>query len=85
MSDYISRDDALNALREYPVTKLKTVIRRLPSADVAPIRHGRWINCEWVESGFKFVRCSECKHDDMNSRMYKYCPNCGAKMDKENN
>lgn len=40
MTDYIKRDDALNALREYPVTKLKTAIRRLPSADVAPVRMG---------------------------------------------
>ena len=59
------------------------VIDDLPPADVAPIKHGRWVNCEFVESGFKFVRCSECKHDDMNRRMYKYCPNCGTKMDKE--
>jgi len=37
MNNYIKRDDALNALREYPVTKLKTAIRRLPSADVVEV------------------------------------------------
>lgn len=73
MSDYIKREDALNALREYPVTKLKTAIRRLPSADAAPIRHGRW---DFDMSG---AWCSVC--GEYSEGEYHYCPNCGAKMD----
>ena len=48
-------------------------------ADVAPVRHGRWIcRNKWKPSEFKY-ECSIC-HDgsDLES---KYCPNCGAKMD----
>lgn len=79
MSDYIKREDALNALREYPVTKLKTAIRRLPSADVAPVRHGRW------EKNDDYT-CSLCGYRMViGDGAYNYCPNCGAVMDGENN
>lgn len=80
MTDYIKREDALNALREYPVTKLKTAIRRLPSADVAPIRHGRWVVIDAEEP--RRYGCSECKRLSWN--MENYCGNCGARMDGEN-
>lgn len=54
-----------------------------PTADVAPVRHGRWMpeSCDWV--------CSECGEDALNSPYSglqvtsSYCPHCGAKMDKE--
>lgn len=84
MSDYIKREDALNALREYPVTKLKTAIRRLPSADVAQVRHGRWEcgeeNSWWCPvcgMGFDLL------HGTPQENLYNYCPNCGARMDGE--
>ena len=79
MSDYIKREDALNALREYPVTKLKTAIRRLPSADVAPVRHGHWEVIDAEEP--RRYGCSECKRLSWN--MDNYCGNCGARMDGE--
>lgn len=77
MTDYIKREDALNALREYPVTKLKTAIRRLPSADVAPVRHGRWEVVDAEEP--RRYGCSACKR--LSWHMDNYCPNCGARMD----
>ena len=77
MTNYIKREDALNALREYPVTKLKTAIRRLPSADVAPVRHGRWVVIDAEEP--RRYGCSECKRLSWN--MENYCGNCGARMD----
>lgn len=90
MSDYIKREDALNALREYSVTKLKTAIRRLPSADVAPVRHGHWIHVDDVYdiSGMykgEVWECSECGYrferlKDSGISM-KVCHDCGARMD----
>ena len=77
MSDYIKREDVLNALREYPVTKLKMAIRRLPSADVAPVRHGRWVVIDAEEP--RRYGCSECKR--LSWHMENYCGNCGARMD----
>lgn len=60
----------------------------LPSADVAPVRHGRWILVrpgEWSAA----LQCSECgrrivvdpKNGDLE-KDYPFC-HCGAKMDKE--
>lgn len=52
----------------------------LPAADVVEVRHGRWI-----ENTF----CSCCGGFDEDDKgniiqsFYNYCPNCGARMDKE--
>lgn len=86
MSDFIKREDALNALREYPVTKLKTAIRRLPSADVAPVRHGKYIGTEFDGyadgcPAYYEWKCSECGcMFEEEEPTYNYCPNCGARM-----
>ena len=53
---------------------------RLPAADVAPVRHGHWIECNY---GLTF-ECSECKYPT-EYNLTDYCPNCGAKMDGDKN
>lgn len=53
----------------------------LPTADVAPVVHGRWIE------DHDYLKCPECgvmvKWDftffDIGN--WNYCPNCGAMMD----
>ena len=48
-----------------------------PAADVAPVRHGRWI-----ASHDEFCQCSLCKYPVYAAwNTTNYCPNCGAKMD----
>lgn len=71
----------------------KAVIRCVPSADVAPVVHARWVECDWLEPcvhGFgtiryanKGLKCTNCVHVFKNDILWKdnYCPNCGAKMD----
>ena len=56
-----------------------------PAADVAPVRHGRWIyeaETIYTKSGY---RCSVCRTPLWLSpdvpQAFTYCPNCGAKMD----
>ena len=52
----------------------------LPTADVAPVRHGRWeTNSDRPDS----LICSVCKcgFDMWKHDPHNYCPNCGAKMD----
>ena len=54
-------------------------IDAIPAADVAPVRHGRWIYDKKAQRPY----CSVCKgyfYGATNSPM-SYCPNCGAKMD----
>lgn len=57
------------------------------AADVAPLRHGRWI-C--IREEHDEYECSVCGFVDSNCSGYygshdvteqDYCPNCGAKMD----
>ena len=53
------------------------LIKQFPTADVAPVVHGRWIE-DW--SGI--ITCSECKRGyNLIAKFTNYCPNCGAKMD----
>lgn len=60
-----------------------------PAADVVEVRHGRWIPeaCESVSKRNRLIEyrvysCSICGRS--NGRVKKkYCPNCGARMDKE--
>lgn len=53
------------------------------AADVAPVRHGRWIGYDG--DSWKCSICGEedCYAYDLNVNRFtdKYCPNCGAKMD----
>ena len=67
-------------------------VRRLLSipADVAPVRHGRWEEMHYeggILDGTNFDRCSVCGYervfdDPAFKTVFKYCPNCGAKMDE---
>lgn len=54
----------------------RNIFRKDLAADVAPVRHGRWINHGWS------TVCSECGEDYAFAKR-NYCPNCGAKMDGE--
>ena len=47
----------------------------VPAADVAPVRHGYWIECKY---GLTF-ECSECKYPT-EYNLTNFCPNCGAKL-----
>ena len=55
-------------------------IDNFPTADVAPVRHGRWVNENF------YTRCSVCGkmaiYDKYGQEVESdYCPNCGARMD----
>ena len=64
-------------------------LEAFPTADVAPVRHGYWIEQEnWALDDYYYT-CSACgtewitiegtpEENDMD-----FCPHCGAKMDEE--
>lgn len=57
-------------------------INAMPTIDAEPVRHGKWI----FESicGRAVMTCSEClKVQSGQTLCFTYCPNCGARMDKE--
>ena len=86
-NDYIRRDDAVDAVREtfkrIPTTAIRAMdsIKALPSADVAPVVHGRWI--KYTGMGKVQWMCSECSAEEKNPKVANYCYHCGAKMDGE--
>ena len=73
-----ANDEMVFAAQEMCADALSAV-HRLPAADVAEVRHGRWI----FEPG-KIPYCSECKeYSDDGDKGATFCPWCGARMDKE--
>ena len=91
MKEYIERVTALNALiRALGYCQCANdVITRIPAADVAEVKHGRWITeiCESISKRnrlieYKVYSCSVCGRS--NGRVKKrYCPNCGALMKED--
>ena len=55
------------------------VDHRVESADVAPVRHGRWL-CVDTDTE-QFFLCNRCKKKEYWES--NYCPNCGCRMDLE--
>ena len=61
-----------------------------PAADVVPVVHGRWIRFKETdpETGYIHMKCSVCSaywSDPSHADHFRYCPNCGAKMDGGDN
>ena len=54
-----------------------------PAADVAPVRHGHWVEKEKYIFGIMYD-CSLCENRILDTgHPWHYCPNCGAKMDEK--
>ena len=56
---------------------IKSTINAIPTFDVAPVVHARWIDTD-----SEFAQCSLCKYPVYAAwNATNYCPNCGARMD----
>ena len=100
MDDYIKREQALKLIESggtwgWSKNALYDEMKNLPAADVAPVVHAKWENCDWVEPYYHGcgtiripnagMKCTNCVHVFKKDLLWKdnYCPNCGAKMDLE--
>ena len=94
MDEYIERETAIKALMNdapeqvgYSREDAADCIRYMDAADVAPVRHGRWVNEQMIVGGFAETWACDCSVCGRTQRepLWKpnYCPNCGAKMDLE--
>lgn len=84
MTEYIERKAIRDALYDADAITMSGVkiLNQFPSADVAPVRHGRWERVIPSKSAAKWstkMSCSNCH--SAGYAHHKYCPNCGAKMD----
>lgn len=59
------------------------VIKTLPAADVVEVVHGEWEIIGAYAIEFVDAKCSVCGYVDCfdENGIYKFCPECGAKMD----
>ena len=91
MAEYIDREALLVAfsLADYPWTDFEDaweMVRNAPSADVAEVKHGKWdfpIFTDNEDGLDPRVKCSVCGGVEAAFARWKYCPNCGARMDGE--
>lgn len=75
-----STDDTLSG---YEKAYCREIIKKIPSADVARVRYGRWIyHIDDLFPGDSTQECSFC-HEEEYLTLYNenYCPNCGCRMD----
>ena len=94
MDEYIKREEIRRAYEKLARSymhgepyiadwKFDEMIEELTAADVVPVRHGRWENGNPI--------CPVCggdKFKDLDADIWcdwqpAFCPNCGAKMDLE--
>ena len=85
MAEYIKKEeieqkiqDGLNNLvLGHDAIEILGMIYEMPSADVAPVRHGKWL-CVDTDTE-QFFLCNRCKKKEYWES--DYCPNCGCLMD----
>ena len=79
--EYIEREALVEQLKKEDCDcEWLWTILCVPAADVAPVRHGCWINENF------YTHCSACGkmaiYDKYGQEVESdYCPHCGAKMD----
>lgn len=87
MAEYITKKAAINAVESAPIElfqseweEIEEAIDAAPTADVAPVVHGRWNATETCSL------CGEKSTEGLDATTWNYwlpnyCPHCGARMD----
>ena len=90
MAEYIDREAAikyavgsLHGVSHIVAVDVAEALEDIPTADVVEVRHGRWIR---GDNFYCYYTCTNCRSTMVNHKapyrkVWKYCPNCGAKMD----
>ena len=96
MKEYIERaaiekfiEDGLNNPDKnkafgHDAIEIMAEIHYMQAADVVEVRHAKWEEFDPGDGSRKW-RCTDCKREILwyDSIRYRYCPSCGARMDKE--
>ena len=89
MAEYIERAQLLKNIgydekRRADVLPGSTfdIILKEPAADVAEVRHGKF---NFLQEDMVWCYCGVCSVCRNYVQAWNYCPNCGARMDKEDN
>lgn len=97
MTEYITKEQAWEIVKivarhvdAHTIVQADKVLATITAADVAPVVHGEWIGT-WgdgyangfiVYEEFECSRCG-CVHHADGEPTWDYCPQCGARMDGE--
>ena len=94
MAEYISREKAREVVCDMcrwngtsNCEECEHPVDDIPAADVAPVRHGKWIRMrsEPENTGDYLYECSVCHMSDIHNKAVavSFCWNCGAKMEED--
>ena len=89
MHGYIKRETAVRAVMAAKWVDgsdgamAREIVTTAPTADVAPVRHGRWDgnDCTVCKLPWNYNMVQNADDWGYFDPMPDYCPNCGAKMD----
>lgn len=103
MNEYIKRCEAINAIKnlesslpakdnyakgyDAALGRALIAVREVPTADVQPVKRGRWSEC-YTDSRLYSGICTVCGKASIRSikeNPLEYCPKCGARMDGDTN
>ena len=93
MAEYIKKEDIEQKIQDglnnlvlgNDAIEVLGMIYEMPSADVAPVRHARWVDNHCTACGMMPMGDEMWKHLDLEpplfERFMNYCPSCGCRMD----
>lgn len=89
MANYIDKNELLHAIDKrngrLPLWLDEILVQNCKVADVALVKHGHWVRFKESDTCYVHMRCSACSaywSDPSHADYFRYCPNCGAKMDE---
>ena len=92
MAEYIERENAIAWFMPYAhagesidADVVISDIKGMKTADVAPVRHARWVDNHCTACGMMPMGDEMWKHCDFEPPRFEwfmdYCPSCGCRMD----
>ena len=92
MAEYIERENAIAWFMPYvhagesiDADVVISDIKGMKAADVAPVRHARWVDNHCTACGMMPMGDEMWKHCDFEPPRFEwfmdYCPSCGCRMD----
>ena len=84
-ADVLSWGNCYNGFSDaYDKAMIIDAIDEQPTIKAESVRRGRWEDKEDPYGFFDTIPvCSECGHTTTMRKTYRYCPNCGAKMEEQ--
>ena len=93
MAEYIKKEDIEQKIQDglnnlvlgHDAIEVLGMIYEIPAADVASVRHARWVDNHCTACGMMPMGDEMWKHCDFEPPRFEwfmdYCPSCGCRMD----